>query len=220
MKSDEMEFWESRYRAGKMPWDFRGVPCALKSWLKTATSPGRVLIPGCGSGYEAKAFHDAGWEVVAIDYAPAAVARTKAALGALATNVMLADFFTYDSGGRKFDLVYERTFLCSLPPERWPAYAHRMTALLAERGRLAGFFLYGHEDEPPPYPLTEDAAQALFGENFVRVADEAVTDSLPIFAGRERWHVWQKNMQRETENEHSTKPSTCVCGSSCGEGKL
>jgi len=191
-KSDEAEFWESRNTGGKMPWDFRGVPRALISWLKTANSSGRVLIPGCGSGYEVKAFQDAGWDVVAIDYAPAAVARAKAALGALADKVMLADFFMRDFGGRKFDLIYERTFLCSLPPERWPAYARRMADLLAEGGRLAGFFLYGHEEEPPPYPLTEEAAQALFGENFVRVTDEAVTDSLPVFAGRERWQVWQK----------------------------
>lgn len=192
-KSDEVEFWETRYAAGKMPWDFRGVPRALTGWLKTANSPGRVLIPGCGSGYEVKAFQDAGWEVVAIDYAPAAVARAKAALDALANKVMLADFFAHDFGERKFDLIYERTFLCSLPPEHWPAYARRMAGLLAERGQLIGFFLYGHEDEPPPYPLTEEVAQALFGENFFRVTDEAVADSLPVFAGRERWQVWQKH---------------------------
>ncbi len=183
-KSDEVEFWETRYVAGRMPWDFRGVPCALSVWLNTANSPGRVLIPGCGSGYEAKAFHDAGWDVIAIDYAPAAVARAKAALGALADKVMLADFFAHDFGGRKFDLIYERTFLCSLPTERRPAYARRMAGLLPERGQLAGFFLYGHEEEPPPYPMTEEAAQTLFGENFVRVTDQAVTDSLPVFAGR------------------------------------
>ena len=191
-KSDEVGFWESRYLADRMPWDFRGVPRALAIWLKTSNSPGRVLIPGCGSGYEVKAFDDAGWDVVAIDYSPAAVARAKTTLGALADKVMLADFFTHDFGGRKFDVIYERTFLCSLPPERWPEYARRMAGLLAECGQLVGFFLYGHEEEPPPYPLTEDAARALFSENFVRVADEAVTDSLPVFAGRERWQVWQK----------------------------
>jgi SAM-dependent methyltransferase len=192
MKSDETEFWQTRYLDGKMPWDFHGVPCALTGWLNTATPPGRVLIPGCGSGYEVKAFHDAGWDVVAIDYTPAAVARARAALGALGDKVLLADFFTHDFGRPKFDVVYERTFLCSLPPERWPAYARRMAGLLAERGQLVGFFLYGHEDDPPPYPLTAEAAQALFGEHFVRAADETVTDSLPLFAGRERWQVWQR----------------------------
>ena len=66
-KSDAIEFWETRYRAGRMPWDFGGVPRALTGWLHTATAPGRVLIPGCGSGYEVSAFHAAGWDVVAIE---------------------------------------------------------------------------------------------------------------------------------------------------------
>ena len=175
-----------------MPWDFRGVPRALTTWLKTADTRGRVLIPGCGSGYEVKAFQDAGWDVLAIDYSPAAVDHAKAALGALADKVMFADFFAHDFGGRKFDVIYERIFLCSLPPERWPTYARRIAELLAEHGLVVGFFLYGNEEEPPPYPMTEQAAQSLLGEKFVRLADEAVTDSLSVFAGRERWQVWQK----------------------------
>lgn len=190
MKSDEVEFWETRYAAGKMPWDFRGVPRALTGWLTKANPPGRVLIPGCGSGYEVKAFQDAGWDVVAIDYSPAAVARAKTALGALADKVMLADFFARDFDGRQFDLIYERTFLCSLPPERWPAYARRMAGSLAERGRLVGFFLYGHEEEPPPYPMTEEAAQTLLGENFVRVSDET-EDPVPMMKPcRKRERRW------------------------------
>ena len=32
--------------------------------------------------------------------------------------------------------------------------------------------------------------EALLGEHFDRVADAAVADSIPIFAGKERWQVW------------------------------
>ena len=49
-----------RYAAGKTPWDFGGVPSALKSFLERSSVRGRVLIPGCGSGYEVQAFHAAG----------------------------------------------------------------------------------------------------------------------------------------------------------------
>ena len=191
-KSDEIEFWETRYRAGKTPWDFHGVPRALTSWLNSTPATGRVLIPGCGSGYEVQAFHAAGWDTVGLDYTPAAVARAKATLGGLADKVVPADFFTYNFGSQKFDLIYERTFLCALPPERRTAYAARMAELLVTSGKLIGFFLYGHEDEPPPYPLTEAAALALFGKNFICQTDEAVTDSLPIFGDRERWQIWEK----------------------------
>jgi hypothetical protein len=29
MNSAEVEFWDARYRAGQVPWDFQGVPRAL-----------------------------------------------------------------------------------------------------------------------------------------------------------------------------------------------
>jgi hypothetical protein len=188
---DDVEFWDSRYRAGRMPWDLVGVPNALTRWLSTFPSPGRALIPGCGSGYEVQAFHDANWDVMAIDYAPAAVARARTGLGALGDKVLLADFFAHDFGEEKFDVIYERTFLCSLPPERWPAYACRMAELLVDRGELVGIFFYGDADKPPPYPLTEETAQRTLGERFIRTVDETVTDSLLLFAGRERWQIWQ-----------------------------
>ena len=57
--STEAAFWDQRYEAEKMPWDFQGVPAALIHFLKT-TEPGRVLVPGCGSGYEIAAFLEAG----------------------------------------------------------------------------------------------------------------------------------------------------------------
>jgi SAM-dependent methyltransferase len=190
MKSSDRKFWDIRYRAGKMPWDFGGVPGALNTYLETA-KPGRVLIPGCGAGYEARTFHDRGCDVLAIDYSTAAIECARQVLGPLADKTLLADFFTHDFGERKFDVIYERTFFCSLPPDHWPAYALRMAELLRPGGTLIGFFLYGHEEEPPPYPLTEEIARQLFGRDFTRVADEPVTDSLPLFAGRERWQVWE-----------------------------
>ena len=105
---------------------------------------------------------------------------------------MLADFFTHDFAGRTFDVIYERTFLCSLPPDVWPKYARRVASLLVPSGKLVGLFFYGKEDEPPPYPLTQLVVLELFGKNFARIEDEPSSDSLPLFAGRERWQVWQK----------------------------
>ncbi len=112
-------------------------------------------------------------------------------LGDLGDKVLLADFFT-DSFGGEFDVIYERTFLCSMPRDRWPAYVDRVAELLAGDGRLVGHFFFGDDDDPPPYPLTEEMAQALFSDRFIRVADELAVDALPMFAGRERWQTWQK----------------------------
>lgn len=187
--SSRPEFWDMRYAAGETPWDFHGVPAALKEFLKTSQA-GSVLIPGCGAAYEVRAFHEADWKVTAIDFSRVAVERARSELGALASRVVQGNFFTHDFGSQHFDVIYERTFLCALPPDLWPAYVNRMTQLLRPGGKLVGIFLYGEQAEPPPYPLNPEKARELFKEKFSLAKTSPVSDSLPMFAGNERWHEW------------------------------
>jgi len=191
--SNQPDFWTVRYTAGKTPWDFGGVPLALKSFLERSSVPSRVLVPGCGSGYEVQAFHAAGYEVSAIDFSPAAVDQAKRVLGILAERIIWGDFFSYDFGERRFDLIYERTFLCSMAPSRWPEYVNRMADLLLPGGRLIGVFLYGQRPSSgPPFPITDAEANKLFKKHFQLVRSEVMTDSLPLFRDMERWQEWLK----------------------------
>jgi len=190
--SDHPEFWSSRYISGKTPWDLGDSPPSLERFLKRTRTPGKVLIPGCGSGYEVSAFHRAGFDVTALDFSPAAVERAQGILGELRHAVVLGDFFTHSFQPREFDLIYERAFLCSLPPSRWRAYAERVAGLLRPQGQLVGIFLYGEELDPPPYPLTDVRADQLFGDYFQLSHTEPMADSLPIFQGRERWQEWTR----------------------------
>ena len=188
------DFWTVRYAAGKTPWDFGGVPSALKLFLARSAAPGSVLVPGCGSGYEVQAFHDAGYDVTGIDFSPAAIEQAKNMIGVSGERIILGDLFTYDFGPRRFDLIYERTFLCSMPPPRWPNYVNRTADLLSPGGRLIGVFLYGQSSSSgPPFPLTNgEKAVQLFEKRFQLIRSDAVTDSLPLFRGMERWQEWQK----------------------------
>jgi SAM-dependent methyltransferase len=161
----------------------------LKEFLQTPRA-GCALIPGCGSAYEVRAFDEAGWKVTAIDFSPIAVERARSELGELADRVVQDDFFEHNFGSQRFDLIYERTFLCALPPDLWPAYVTRVRQLLTPGGKLAGIFLYGGQGEPPPYPLTSAKASELFGKNFSLLKTVPVMDSLPLFAGNERWQEW------------------------------
>ena len=183
------EFWEKRFRDNFTPWDAGRVPAALEQFLRTEPREQRVLIPGCGSGYEVRAFAEAGFETLAIDFAPAAVERAQRTIGPLAHLVRLLDFFEFDFG-RPFDLVYERAFLCALPRRIWPRYAPRVAELLRPGGRLAGFFFFDEGERGPPFGLKAAELETLLGEHFDRIADFAVGDSIPIFTGKERWQVW------------------------------
>lgn len=184
-----IEFWEDRYRANRTPWDLGGVPSALEEFL-TVQPAGRVLVPGCGSGWEIRAFEKHGWEVAAIDLAPAAVERSRAIANNPSTRIHLGDFFLHDLGAATFSLIYERTFLCSLPPELWPAYLRRITDLLAPQGLLAGYFLYGSEEEPPPFPIPEPPEACFLNAEFRLAEDRPSPDALPLIFQGERWQTW------------------------------
>lgn len=189
-------FWDQRYASGETPWVLRKIPHTLRSFLKKRPTRKRILIPGCGTDHGViKAFADAGFEVTAIDFSPVALAETKKALGNFGPGrtgrIIRADFFKSDFG-KRFDLVYERTFLCAMHPRKWTGYAKRVAELLRPGGKLIGIFFYGTEPEPPPYPIHEAQAKELFGKYFRLIRDLKVSDSVPMFAGMERWQEWER----------------------------
>lgn len=186
--STRPDFWDQRFESGRTPWDFGGIPQALHSYLSSHPHGGHALIPGCGSGYEIEAFAAAGYSVTAIDFSPSAVQKARARLDpALAERVVLGDFFTYDFADSPFDLIYERTFLCALPPDLWRAYADRVATMLKPGGVLAGLHFFGEKGDGPPFGFEPGEDETLFADRFILVNDQPVQDSLPIFSGRERW---------------------------------
>ena len=187
-------FWVKRWEGGKLPWDLGHVPPDLSSFLtRTGFAPARVLIPGCGSGYEVRAFHQAGYDVEAIDFSAPAVAHAREVLGPLGERVIEGNFFKHDFGAKRYGLIYERGFLCCFAPSHWEEYVARISNLLLPGGRLVGLFLYGDEPEPPPYPLTKETAAALLGKSFRLVADQqAAADTVPVYRGLEHWQEWER----------------------------
>jgi SAM-dependent methyltransferase len=193
-------FWDERFEAGVTPWDAGGVPRALLRFLAGGRiAPGaRVLIPGCGSAWEAGALDDAGLAVQAIDFSPAAIARARTQLGARADRLLRqADFFEFDAPA--FDWIYERTFLPALPPARWPDWAARVAALAAPDALLAGFFFQDPAVTPanrrgPPFALAPGEIDVLLAPHFDPLERLPVpaAESVPVLAGRELWCTWRR----------------------------
>lgn len=184
------QFWDERFDQRFTPWDQAGVPAAFRAFA-AGRAPCNVFLPGCGSAYEALWLAEHGWSVRAIDFSPSAVAAARAQLGARADLVEQADFFAYDPPSAP-DWVYERAFLCALPADRWPDYAARMAALLRPGALLAGFFFLGATPKGPPFGIERRALDALLNPQFELVGEHEVTDSIPVFAGRERWLTWRR----------------------------
>ena len=186
------EFWDLRYGASFAPWDAGRVPAQLRAFVERAGAPRSVLVPGCGSAWEVGFFAERGWNVLGIDFSQAAVQAAATALGPHAARVRRADFFAPIEGA-PFDVVYERAFLCALPRRLWRDWGARVAGLLAPGGLLAGYFYLDAGERGPPFPLNsqDELAQLLSGA-FTRIEDAPVHDSIPVFQGKERWQVWQR----------------------------
>jgi SAM-dependent methyltransferase len=189
--SSKPGFWETRYVNRVMPWDAGKVPRALLDFVPTLKEGTRVLVPGCGSAYEAYSMAEHGLDVLAIDFSPAAVAEARKHLGCFPNIVRLADFFEFDFG-TPFDVVYERAFLCALPPRMWDRYGERMAQIVKPGGLLAGFFFIADAPRGPPFGISKDRLNELLALDFERVADRDVYDSLAVFEGKERWQEWRR----------------------------
>lgn len=185
-------FWDERFAQQFTPWERGAVPQALRRFVAERAAPLTCLIPGCGAARELAFLLAAGWDAVAIDFSPVAVAAARAALapGAQA-RVREADFFTYAPEPPP-QLIYEQAFLCALPRVLWPQVAARWAALLAPGALLAGFFYFDGGLRGPPFGIARAQLDALLTPCFDCIVDEAVTDSIALFAGKERWMVWRR----------------------------
>lgn len=192
--SSRPDFWDARFRGGVTPWDAGGVPARLAAWLAQAHPPMNVLVPGCGAGYEVRAFAEHGHDVLGIDFSAAALDAARTALGPLARHVRQADFFALSDG--PFDLVYERAFLCALPPAWRSRWAERCAELVRPGGLLAGFFYFDDNLRGPPFGIAREALAEMLGPAFELVDEEAVAPeaSIPVFQDKERWQQWKRRL--------------------------
>ena len=176
------------------------MPEAFTSFVARYTEPLTTLIPGCGSAWEAVHLAERRWPVTALDFSPTAVALAREVLDKAlpqeelprgAVELVCADFFTFHPK-QALDLIYERAFLCALPRKLWADWGRRVAELLPPGALLAGFFFVCDQPKGPPFGILTEQLDDLLQANFTRIEDSAVSDSIPVFAGRERWQVWQR----------------------------
>ena len=189
------DFWDERFEKEFMPWDKGDVTQHFKNFVASRPAAMRCLIPGCGNAYEVALLAEKGWDVTAIDFSPAAVHRAHLALGAWAKHVVQADFFTYIPK-QPLDLIYERAFFCALPPNLRQKIVNRWSQILPAGGLLAGYFFFDDAADAnkkgPPFSIHSERWKELLEPYFALTEDRTVADSIPVFAGKERWQVWRR----------------------------
>ena len=162
--SNEENVWETRYKAGAIGWDRGATSANLNYWLDNdLLKPCRILVPGCGNGYEVLTLAKLGFDVVAIDIAPTAIENLQSMLDKKNCNaeLVLGDFFTWNPD-EKFDAIFEQTSLCALPPELWGRYEAQLHEWLNSQGKILAAFMQTGQEGGPPYHCELSDMDSLF----------------------------------------------------------
>ena len=190
--------WQEAWKAGITPWDAGTSPPALRSLLERGVVPaGRILVPGCGTGYDLATLARDDREVVGIDLSEDARSAFTAAHPDLPGCVVyeVTDFFSYQSANG-FDFVWDYTFFCALDPDQRNTWSETMKRLVKPSGVLATL-LFPFEDpisgrEGPPWPVNTDMVRGFVEDAFEEVEVLAAERTHPGREGRERLALWRR----------------------------
>src|SRR5262249_47250025 len=113
---------------------------------------GRVLVPGCGRGHDAREWARAGFEVLGLDLAPSAVEEARAFTPAgLKAAFELGDFLA-DASEPPADWLFEHPLFCAIPPEQRARYVGAAARRVKPGGNyLAVNYLQPRDESGPPF---------------------------------------------------------------------
>jgi SAM-dependent methyltransferase len=181
------------YRLGITPWERDDVPEPVK---RAASTPGRALDLGCGTGRDAVHLASRGWTVTAVDAVPQALdaARRRAESAGAAVDFVRGDVTRLEDLGLDpgYDLVLDRGCFHGLGEEAQQACARGVNALAAPDAELLMFaFSPGWHGPAPRGISAEEILQRFGGDRWELV--ESTPDSggrLPPWLRNAdpRWH--------------------------------
>ncbi|MDZ7900844.1 MAG: methyltransferase domain-containing protein [Arcicella sp.] len=186
-------YWNNRYETEQTGWDLKTISPPLKAYIDQLMDKNlSVLIPGCGSGYEAEYLLKQGFNnVTVIDFAPLIVDKMKAHLSEYQNiNIICTDFFVHTG---EYDLILEQTFFCALNPSLRTNYVQKMAELLKENGKLVGLLFGVQFSNNPPFGGSEEEYLSLFSDRFTINVLEPCYNSVKPRQGSELFFNFSKN---------------------------
>lgn len=186
--------WENRYQTGDMPWEKGEASPGLVDFL--AAHPdlprGKVLVPGCGTGHDVRAWASAGFSVHGLDLAPSAIrlAQERTAAAGLTANFSQTDFLAGEPFER-FDWVFEHTLFCAINPARRDDYGQALRRWLKPNGQFLAVHYMIQDVEGPPFGCHQSELMERFGPHFELIRGW-IPRSYPNRTGLELMFWWRR----------------------------
>ncbi|MCH2108494.1 MAG: TPMT family class I SAM-dependent methyltransferase [Polyangiaceae bacterium] len=210
--------WEDHWRDEHTPWDLGSFSPAideLPDLLPLRNK--RILVPGCGRGYDAFRLAQLGAKVTGLDLAPSArrpfhEAQKQFEPFETPPRLFIGDFFgdewraeasavartesakTPDTDEFRFDLAWDYTFLCALPRHLLLSWADRYREILQPNAHIASLVFpidpKKPRDDGPPYALDPEELIQAFDGRLRLIYRNPPRKSPPSRQGKEELMIW------------------------------
>ena len=157
-------YWSERYKNNQTGWDLGHVSPPLKAYIDQLKNKDlKILIPGCGRGFEGVYLRENGFKnVFLVDYSKAALDEVKKTSPDFPNeNLICSDFFEIKG---QFDLIIEQTLFCALDPSLRSKYVEKMNELLTPEGKLVGLLFNQDFEGGPPFGGSQTEYEAIFSK--------------------------------------------------------
>ena len=176
-----------------LPWHREDPPPLLERAVAQRATRGRALDVGCGEGVYATYLAQQGFDVVGLDFVPAALAAAQARADGAGVAVELHECNVVDyAAPSPFDVVLDSGCLHHLPKAQRAAYRTRLDEWLAPGGDFV-LVHFAHAPRVPipkgPRHMTREDAVAFLAPLELRAYDETSFD-VPLPMGEMRAGVY------------------------------
>ncbi|KAJ3148792.1 hypothetical protein HDU86_007347 [Geranomyces michiganensis] len=204
-RADDPTSWKKLWETATTPWDQSNAPPATIELLASGKIPagnGRVLVPGCGRGYDAFAaaqYLPGVKEVIGLDAVKLATEEAKKLqiernISQEIVKFEIGDFFNLNPA-TPFDVVIDHTFLCAIPLSLRQPWAQAMADVIPPGGTLITYmYPLGDFTDGPPHALSLEVYSELLCANFDQV--ELIDVPKKFHSNRPTWAekigVWRR----------------------------